>query len=373
VSALSLRIPGGRGGLASALGVVAVCSLPAHAGAPPPQDPAFDRGVVGLLHKAARWQLARIEGAPIDWNHAVFYLGLAELARLTGEPLYLAELERVGAANRWRLGRRRRHADDHAIGQAYLDVHRVRGDGRVLEPLLATFDGIARRPGRGREEWGWCDALFMAAPVWAELAAVRRDPRLLDTMDALWWDATDSLFDPEQRLFLRDRSFVGAREANGERVFWARGNGWVIAALARLLADLPADDPRRARYQRLYVQMADRLAGLQRDDGFWSSSLLDPASYPAPESSGTSLITYALAWGLEHGLLDPGRHRPVVERAWAALAGVPQPGGRLGWVQPAGRGPAAVERDSTEPFGVGAFLLAGSAVARLHATPPPAP
>jgi unsaturated rhamnogalacturonyl hydrolase len=51
------------------------------------------------------------------------------------------------------------------------------------------------------------------------------------------------------------------------------------------------------------------------------ASLLAPERYPIKETSGSGFYTYALAWGVNQGLLDRAQYEPAVRQAWAALAG----------------------------------------------------
>jgi rhamnogalacturonyl hydrolase YesR len=183
-------------------------------------------------------------------------------------------------------------------------------------------------------------------------------------MDRLWWKTTDYMYDTQERLFYRDSRFFDQREPNGQKVFWSRGNGWVLAGLARVLQYLPPDYGGRKRYVALFQDMAARIAQLQGPDGYWRASLLDPASRPLPETSGTGFFTYALAWGINEGLL--GReYEPTVRRGWSALVRAVQPNGKLGYVQQVGDRPGNTSPEQTEIYGNGAFLLAGSEVLRL--------
>jgi rhamnogalacturonyl hydrolase YesR len=205
----------------------------------------------------------------------------------------------------------------------------------------------------------------MAPPALALASHVSGDPRYGALMQRLWWKTTDFLYDPAERLVYRDSRFFGERERNGAKVFWSRGNGWVIAGLARILTYLPASDPGRARLVTLFRAMAARIVTLQRPDGYWRASLLDPDSWPAPETSGTAFFVYALAWGINAGLLDDGRYGAAVASGWAALIRAVQPDGKLGYVQKPGDRPDVTGPDDTEPYGTGAFLLAGSEVYRI--------
>jgi rhamnogalacturonyl hydrolase YesR len=214
-------------------------------------------------------------------------------------------------------------------------------------------------------EWVWCDALFMAPPALALASHATGDPRYVSLMHRLWWKTTDFLYDRAAHLFYRDSRFFGLREQNGARVFWSRGNGWVLGGLARILPYLAADDPGRARLAALFQAMAAKIVTLQRPDGYWRAGLLDPDSWPAPETSGTAFFVYALAWGINAGLLDDARYGAAVRAGWVALTRSVRADGKLGYVQTPSDRPAATDPDDTEPYGTGAFLLAGSEVYRL--------
>jgi rhamnogalacturonyl hydrolase YesR len=213
--------------------------------------------------------------------------------------------------------------------------------------------------------WWWCDALFMAPPVLAKLARATGDRKYLDFMDHDWWITSNLLYSPDDHLFYRDKSFFGAHEANGSKVFWARGNGWVFAGLARVLAEMPADYPSRPRYVAQFREMADKIASLQGPDGLWRAGLLDQADYKLPENSGSAFFAYGLAYGINSGILDRKKYQPVVEKAWQGLLSHVYEDGRLGCIQPVGAAPGAFTSTSSYVYGVGAYLLAGSEIYRL--------
>jgi len=68
---------------------------------------------------------------------------------------------------------------------------------------------------------------------------------------------------------------------------------------------------------------------------------------------------------VKNGLLDAQAYGPSIERGWAALARAVAKDGRLGWVQQVSDRPENVAETDTQFYGVGAFLLAASAVAAL--------
>ena len=149
-------------------------------------------------------------------------------------------------------------------------------------------------------------------------------------------------------------------------MFWSRGNGWVLAGIARVLQDLPQDHSARPWFEDRFRTMAEAVACTQQESGFWRPSLLDAKADPQPETSGTGFFTYALAWGINAGLISETTYGPVVARAWKGMVHqAVNKKGRVGWTQRPGDRPALVEEDRAEPYGAGAFLLAGSELINL--------
>jgi unsaturated rhamnogalacturonyl hydrolase len=174
------------------------------------------------------------------------------------------------------------------------------------------------------------------------------------------------MYDAETGLYYRDAKYVYPqhKSVNGQKDFWARGDGWVLAGLAKVLQDLPATDLHRADYLSKYQKLAAAIKQAQQPEGYWTRSLLDPQHAPGPETSGTAFYTYGLLWGINHGVLNQKDYLPPVQKAWQYLTTTAlQPDGTLGYVQPIGEKAIpgqVVDKNSTANFGVGAFLLAAS-------------
>jgi len=326
--------------------------------------------------KVTSWQLNNPKHAPTDWTNGAFYAGVVAAYKSTGSKVILDSLMALGQRTAWQPGRRYDHADDIAISQTYLDLYRVKNDPQMIRATIDTVKKMRAVPGPESKKglmWWWCDALFMGPPTLVKLGVDLKDPSYFALNDSLFKQTYDLLYNKEQHLFARDASYLinseghGKKEANGQPIFWSRGNGWVMGGLVRILEELPADYFNRSFYIQIYKEMAEKIISLQQADGLWRSSLLDPGSYPGGEGSGSGFYCYALAWGINHGILDKNKYLQPVRNAWQGLNTLVSPEGRVGWVQPIGADPRRnFNAESFEVYGAGAFLLAASEVIKLQ-------
>jgi rhamnogalacturonyl hydrolase YesR len=332
--------------------------------------------IVAIMEKVGAWQVAQPPTRPItnDWTYGAFYAGLMALTQVSTNPAFHDAILSMGKQQGWKLARRVYDADDYCIGQTYVEMYLDDREPAMLAPTRERLDFILANPATNsldfngkdsRHRWAWCDALFMGPPVWARMFAATHDQRYLEFMDREWKATSDKLYDPTEHLYFRDSTYFEKREANGKKVFWSRGNGWVLAGLARVLEVMPPDYPQRKFYEQQFKEMAARIASLQPPDGLWRPSLLDPESYPLPETSGSGFFTFGMAWGINHGLLGRAQFEPVVRKGWNALVQSVTPKGKLEHVQPVGSDPKKFDPTHSDVYGVGAFLLAGSEMYRL--------
>ena len=322
------------------------------------------------------WQLKNPKHELTDWTNGAFYAGVTAAWETTkSKAIYQAIIE-MGEKNNWKPGPRWYHADDIAICQTYVDVYKVEKKLEMIQPFIDTLAIFMKKPypTKGNEviKWWWCDALFMGPPAIVKLGVATGNDSYLEFSDQLFRETYNLLYDKEEHLFARDLKYVikndgkDIHEANGKKIFWSRGNGWVMGGLVRILKELPDNYAGRGFYVTLLRQMSARLKELQQSDGMWRSSLLDPDSYPGGEVSGSGFDCYAIAWGINNGILDKATYLPVVEKAWTGLNRCVAKNGHVGWVQPVGADPRKnFNAESWEVYGSGAYLLAGSEVIKL--------
>ncbi|MDD7987446.1 glycoside hydrolase family 88 protein [Lentisphaera marina] len=347
-----------------------------------------------------------------DWTNATWFVGSMELYKISKNPGLYEQLKSVGQGLKWTLGDQspgEKHdldwyraeyakfqktadskildamehagkktttfADNHTIVQVYADLAKIDNKQVYLKHSTKAFkqlmdenldvDMTDHLAVCWSGEWSWCDSLFMGPPAFAKMYELTGNEAYLDFMNRKWWKAHSFLYDQSEMLFYRDAAYFDKREANGKKVFWSRGNGWVMGGLVRVLEVLPQDHADRPKYIQLFKEMSAKVSSLQQADGFWRASLLDPDSFPGGETSGTGFFCYTLAWGINNGILNEQIYRPVVKKSINALMRSVDENGKVGWVQAIGKDPKAVKLSDTEVYGVGAFLLAGSEVYKL--------
>jgi rhamnogalacturonyl hydrolase YesR len=331
--------------------------------------------VAKAMRKVADWQLERAQPY-FDriWTWSALYTGFMAASDSLGDAKYRDAMLAMGQKFDWKLRSHLPNADDQSVGQTYLELYLLKKDPAMMKPTEAELDAILSAPRDstvpGKEiPWWWCDALFMAPPVWARMYAATGDRKYIDYLDQEWARTSDRLYDTREHLYARDSTYLTRTEANGKKMFWSRGNGWAMAGIMRTLKYLPNDDPARAKYIAQFKEMAARVAQIQSPDGLWRAGLLDPDSYDLPEVSGSAFFTYALAAGVNEGLLDKKTYRPVIRKAWAGLVRHIYADGRLGCIQQTGAQPQPFRPSASYTYGVGAFLLAGSEVRKMHDHP----
>ncbi|MBN1953402.1 MAG: glycoside hydrolase family 88 protein [Bacteroidales bacterium] len=337
--------------------------------------------VIASIKKAnTYWQLNHPEPGTASWNNAAYHTGNLKAYKLTREKAYLHFSEVWAKKNSWKgatsedtsewkydYGESPEYVlfgDWQTCFQVYCDLYKLDPDPHKIARARQVMEYQMGTP--QNDYWWWVDGLYMVMPVMTRLYSITLDELYLEKLYEYFSYSRDLLYDPEAGLFYRDSKYVYPKHktVKGLKDFWSRGNGWSFAAFARVLEDLPLDDPHREEYITIYKKMAASLSGLQQPEGFWTRSLMDPEQAPGPETSGTAFFTFGYLWGINNGILDAEKYRETISKSWRYLTETAlQDDGRLGYVQPIGERAIPgqiIDINSTSDFGVGAFLLAAS-------------
>lgn len=325
------------------------------------------------------WQSNNKPQVSAFWDHAAYHTGNMEIYRLTKNEGFRRYSEDWANYNNW-MGAKSTdpsqwkytygEKDDYVLFgdwqicfQTYIDLYNIQSDEHKIARAKEVM-GYQINTDK-KDYWWWADGLYMVMPVMTKLYKLTGDKKYLKKLHEYLTYSNSIMYDKDAKLYYRDAKYVYPKHKsiNGRKDFWARGDGWVFAGLAKVLEDLPKNDPHRKEYLKIYKGMAMAIIDSQQKDGYWTRSMLDPQHAPGPETSGTAFFTYGLLWGINNGILKQKQFLPSAKRGWQYLSqSALQKDGRVGFVQPIGEKAIPgqiVNSNSTANFGVGAFLLAG--------------
>ena len=334
------------------------------------------------------WQKNNSPESSAFWNWAAYHTGNMEVYKLLRDDSMLQYSIRWAEHNKWKGAtepdRRKWRYKNYGEGQDYV----LFGDWQIcfqtfidlynspLAPADKEFMVKRAKEVMGYEAysdasdyWWWADALYMVMPVMTKMYKLTGDKQYLTKMHDNWLYANSIMYDKKTGLYFRDGKYVFPKHttAAGKKDFWARGDGWVVAAFAKILQDLPKDDANRKEYIKYYKKIVKGVAACQQAEGYWTRSMKDAEQAPGRETSGTALFAYGIQWGINNGILSK-KYQKVVDKAWEYLATIAlQPDGTVGYVQPIGEKAIpgqVVNQKSVTNFGTGAFLLAACEYAR---------
>ncbi len=334
-----------------------------------------DAGATVTVKNAAGVSITRTSEL---WTRAVYYEGLMALYQVDPQKKYLDYAIDWSEKHKWtpRNSIDTKDADNQCCGQTYIDLYNMNPKPERITNIKQCMDLVIASD--KKNDWTWIDAIQMAMPVFAKLGVVYKDdPKYFEYMYTMYNNTKTieggGLYNTTEHLWWRDKAFVPPyKEPNGANCYWSRGNGWVYAALVRVLSTIPKNAPHREEYMQTYLEMTKALAPLQRSDGYWNVSLKDSTHFGGKELTGTSLFIYGMAWGINQGLISKKTYQPIIAKAWNAMSKYSlHPEGFLGYVQGTGKEPKDSQPVSYtnipdfEDYGLGCYLLAGSEIYKL--------
>jgi len=342
-----------------------------------PEKPLSREQILSTMNRVNDWQTANpvMSAGDRNWERATWYTGVMSAWKETRDRKFLDQALDWGRQHSWQVGTEPGGANRLFCVETWLELYFEEKDRRMIEPAIQWLNTPAPNSPAGTKRWyleAWgenhtyVDSLY-GAPALAMLAKATGEKKYLEMMQSFFDDVSGELFDKESGLYYRDGRFIGKKTAKGRKILWSRGNGWVFGGIARILEYLPLDYSHRPAFVQIFQRMASELVKRQGTDGLWRPNLDDPDAVPTPETSGTGFFCYGLAWGINHGILEPYVYLPAVIKAWAGLNRNVNPEGKVLRGQPVDFEPNAVKQVSTHEYVTGTFLLAGSQVYTLLA------
>ena len=367
--------------------VMALCAaiLPTTVGAQ--NNTEKQKEIIDVVHRTNDYFMQKYSDPTLDtfvkkirtsnlWTRAVYYEGLMALYDIDPQQRYIDYTDRWADYHKW-TARGSVHdtdADNQCCQQTYIDRHVQSGMKKDMSKVKENLD---HQMATGKYSyWTWIDAIQMAMPVYAKYAKLTGERRYLDyAMNSYKWSRdtlAGGLFNKKEGLWWRDKDYVPPyKEKDGKNCYWSRGNGWVYAALVRVMETLPANDPYYQYLKSDFIKMSRALLKCQRKDGFWNVSLVSPVTYGGPEMTGTALFLYGMAWGVRQGILPQKTYQKSMDKAWAAMASCVHDNGFIGYNQGTGKDPSAGQPvtftsvPDFEDYGTGCFILGAVEYYRL--------
>lgn len=269
------------------------------------------------------------------------------------------------------------HGDQICVGQTYIWLYERSGrtsdhlrKTNPLLPFLGWYDFKPNQKGTGYNDYWmrfWQDDIHMVTPFLAMRGRAAgskgmpggKDGRELAMIYCRAYH--DVLGDPATGLYWHNPKAVGDYH-------WGRGNGWVAAGFYKVMKILEEDPAYADDAEWLRERLAEMMATLKdnrNEVGTWCPDIGNCEEYGQPETSGSAFFTYVMASMIADGYLGD-EYVPVVQKAWNFLRLSVGDDGFLMRVQPVGRGPIKDDfENKTETYGIGAFLLAATAMSRL--------
>ena len=325
------------------------------------------------------WQANNKAEVRSFWDNAAYHTGNIEVWKLLKDQQMLDYSIRWAEFNDWKGAKEADPAkwkykqygegqdyvlfgDWQICFQTYIDLYHITKDERRVARAKEVMGYEA--DSEAHDYWWWADALYMVMPVMTKMYKLTGNEKYLRKLYENLLYSDSIMLDQETGIYFRDGKYVYPKHksANGKKDFWARGDGWVLAGLAKVLQDMPETYVRQPFFVDKYTRLARAVASLQQPQGYWTRSMADPQHAPGPETSGTAFFTYGLLWGVNHGYLAKKEFAPIIAKAWKYLTETAlQSSGKVGYVQPIGERAIpgqTVDQNSEANFGVGAFLLA---------------
>ncbi len=311
------------------------------------------------------------------YSRAVYFDGQLALNSVFPDKKIIPKALNWGQFNKWKLANNveSQTTFDLAAGNIYLDLFLLdKAHPKRIAEIKANIDSLVNS--YKVDSWTNIEAFYMVMPILAKMGVLYNDEKYFDKMYQMYMYSKniEGLYNDQEFLWYRDKNFMPPfKTPKGQSCHWARGNGFVIAAFAKILDVMPSNTVHYDEYLDTFREMMIGLSNLQRADGFWNPSLTDGDHFGGKELTGTALITFGMAWGVRKNLIDKDTYTPVIAKAITAmLKDCVQNNGFLGWVQgsaksPSDSQPVTIDKPSDlEDIGLGCFLLAGSEVVKLN-------
>lgn len=277
-------------------------------------DPWFARVVELADDSVKRYDPAKLKWM---WGEALYTYALNLLDEALGEDRYLAYICDYLDAH-INKGYRVDQSDTMAPGLTAYAAYLRTGDkrykavvDRVVDYLMNSERVLDHMPnhlgssleGKFYPKSVWVDSVMMYGVFSGWYGSTAGDATIYDFASRQPALFAKYLQDPQDKLFYHCYWTRRQHTYPKRKIFWGRGNGWVIAGLPLAIDHFARDSEERQDAVRILRETSEALLPYQREDGFYETVFNRPGKTYA-ESSATALIASGWMQGVADGYLD---------------------------------------------------------------------
>ena len=291
----------------------------------------IDRYVLRLIEQSSpeytAWNVEKIrQGKPANWNYidGCMMTALLSMTEITGDQRYFDFAESfidafVNDDGTIRTYKTEGHAlDDVNEGRVLFPLFEKTGKEKYKKAADFLWRQLEAQPRTGEGSFWhkqiypnqvWLDGIYMAQPFYALFEKHFGSGDYADTVRQIE-NVRKRMYSEEKGLYFHgydaSRSIFWADKKTGcSQNFWLRSIGWFAVALADLLEILPAGEQHDSLEKIFTELMENLLRYMDEDTGmYWQVPDQPGREGNYLETSGSSMLAYAMLKGARLGVLD---------------------------------------------------------------------
>lgn len=281
----------------------------------------------GSAPDAPLWNIESIRGGkPPHWNYidGCMITAVLALAEITGEKKYADFADRFidhyisEDGSILGYSREKYNLDDINEGRTLFELYRKTGKEKYKKAIFSLYEQLKEQPRTVTGNFWhkqiypnqiWLDGLYMAQPFYLRFMREFGGGDYSDSISQ-FKNVRKLMFDEEKKLYVHGldcskEAFWADKETGRSASFWLRSIGWFSVALADA-ADELEDTEAKETLSAIFTELIDGIAQYADPETGMFYQVVDKGGEDGNylETSGSSMIAYAMLKGARIGLLD---------------------------------------------------------------------
>ena len=274
------------------------------------------------------WNVEKLrQGKPSNWNYidGCMITALLAMSEITGDPQYYDFSEHfidsfIGEDGTIRTYDQEKFSlDDVNEGRVLFELYDKTGKEKYRKAADILRTHLQRQPRTPEGNFWhkaiypdqvWLDGLYMAQPFYVMYEKKFGSGDVSDTLSQIR-TVREKMYDPDRKLYYHGydasrKAFWADPETGCSKSFWLRSIGWFAVALADLTEIIPSG-PDHEEISAIFAELMEGASLYQDEESgmFWQ--VVDQGGREGNylETSGSSMLAYAMLKGARLGVLDP--------------------------------------------------------------------